>query len=100
MEWEITMKDYPEKLVNTVVEYLENHKGSELFHYDSHTSNMYKDKSIVSTTYRAYILYGNLFEVMRYTFCSKPEWNYDKVDSDSMIMHEIEMCFKKSGMFI
>lgn len=91
------MKDYPEELVKAVNEYLENNKGSKLFHYDSHTSNMYKDKSIISTTYRAYILYGNLFEVMRYTVCSKPEWNFDKVDSDSMIAWEIQVCYEKGG---
>lgn len=101
MQWEINpvMNDYPEKLVNAVMDYIENHKGSELLHYDFYTSTPYKDKSITSTVYRAYILFGNLFEVMRYRTCSKPEWNYDEVDSDSMIAHEIKICFEKSRFF-
>jgi len=100
MEWTIAMKDYPEKLVKAVIEYLEAHKGAELFHYDFHTSTPYKDKSITVTNYRAYIVWGNLFEVLRFRTCSNPEWNYDEVSSDSMIMWEIEMCYKKSGMFL
>ena len=97
MEWTIAMENYPEKLVNSVKGYLEEHKGSKLFHYDYHTSNMYKDKSISSTNYRAYILYGNLFEVMGYTTCSKPEWNFDEVTFSSMIAWEIKVCYEKGG---
>ena len=101
MEWTIAMKDYPEKLVNAVIEYLENHKGSEVFHYDLITSTPYKDKSITNTVYRAYIIWGNLFEVKRFTVCSNPKWsnNHNEVDSDSMIAWEIKMCFEKSGFF-
>jgi len=99
MSWEIAMENYPEKLVNAVVEYLETHKGSELFHFDFHTSTPYKDKSITSTTYRVYILYGNLFEVIRITECSNPEWNHYEVNFDSMVAWEIKICFEKSGFF-
>ena len=100
MEWTIAMDNYPEKLVKAANEYLENHKDSELFHYDFHTSTPYKDKSITITNYRAYIVWGNLFEVLRFRICSNQEWNHNEVTSDSMIMWEIEMCYKKSGMFI
>jgi len=90
---------YPQKLITAVNESLEKYKGSSLIHYDSHTSNIYIDKSISTTTYRAYILYGNLFEVIRITECSNPEWNHNEVNSDSMIAWEIKMCFEKSGFF-
>jgi len=90
---------YPEKLVEAVNKYLDAHACSKLFYFDSHTSTPYKDKSITSTTYRTYILYGNYFKVMRYTICSNPEWNYDDVAVDSMIAWEIKMCFEKSGFF-
>jgi len=100
MEWTIAMKNYPEKLVQATIEYLEDHKGAELFHCDFHASTPYKDKSIIVTNYRTYIVWGNLFEVLRFRICSKSEWNHDEVSSDSMIMWEIEMCYKKSGMFM
>lgn len=93
------MEKYPEILVTAVNEYLAKYEGSKVFHYDSHASNMYIDKSIVSTNYRVYILYGNLFEVIRYTVCSKQEWNYKEVSSDSMVAWEIQMCYEKGGFF-
>jgi len=91
------MDNYPEKLVQAINEYLEKYKGSKIFHYDFYTSTPYKDKSITQTTYRVYILYGNLFEVMGYTICSKPEWNFDEVSVSSMIAWEIKECYEKSG---
>jgi len=91
------MESYPEKLVQTVIEYLEETKGAKIFHYDSYTGTPYKDKSITDTTYRIYVLYGNLFEVFSYTINSKPEWNFDEVSVSSMIAWEIKECYEKSG---
>jgi hypothetical protein len=87
--------DYPEKLISVATEYLKEHEGSEIFSYESYTFNPYQDKSITSTTYRVYIIYGNLFEVMRYVVCSKPEWTYRDVNCDTMIAKEIDVCHKK-----
>ena len=87
--------NYPDKLVSAVNKYLKENKGSKIFHYDSYTSKPYKDKTIINTTYKVFILWGNLFEVIRYKVCSKPEWSFDDVVYDSLLTGEIKICYEK-----
>jgi len=93
------MENYPEKLVNVVNEYLKKYEGAEIFYKDCYTSTPYQNKTITDTTYKIYILWGNLFEVFSYTVCSKPEYNFKEVKNNFMIAQEIKDCYEKSGFF-
>lgn len=85
----IKLVDCPEKLQASVNSNLKNFPKSEILDVQKYVSTPYKDKTITDTTYKVFILYGNVFEVFRLSTCSKEEWNDRDVEINKMIAGEI-----------
>ena len=93
------LTDCPEILQSEVQKYIDEHQGTKVIFVKKYDSTIYKDKTIVNTTYYVGLEYDNLFMVMRYSVCSRPEWTDDKVCKDSMISGVITDIIENSDWF-
>jgi hypothetical protein len=63
------------------------------------TDTPYIDKTVVSTTYKAYLEILNSLTVVSYEHCSKPEWNWRETHVDQLIAGDIEVFLQHSKWF-
>lgn len=89
MKEDIKLSECPEKLQASVEYNMNRFPESEILAVQKYISTPYKDKTIIDTTYKVFILFGNLFEVFRLSTCSKEEWNDRDVEINKMIAGEI-----------
>lgn len=89
----IELDDCPDKLREKVSEYLKR-SYAELLSVQKFQDTLYKDKSIITTTYKAFTMRGNYFCVFKMSVCSKEEYSDRDVTENSMIAGEIHEIIK------
>lgn len=87
--------DFPQKLKDTVTEYLAQHDGAKIL--TTQTSHFSHNLS----TYKVFTEWGNFFAVFSsiITFSSKPEQSKSILQSDHMIAGEILTIIRNSDWF-
>lgn len=96
MKEDIKLSECPEKLQASVESTMNRFPESKILAVQKYISTPYKDKSIIDTTYKVFILFGNLFEIFKLSTCSKEEWNDRDVEINKMIAGEIAEIVKLS----
>lgn len=85
------LSECPSILQEKVDNYLYVFKDSKLLRVEEKYQELYNDKTIGTTAYCAYLIHGNLFTVMKFSICTKPEWSDTKVRESSMIAGDISV---------
>lgn len=85
----ILLDEAPVKLKEAVDGCLSDFADAKLLKIEHIKRTPYIDKSIIEDTYSAYLMYGNLFTVMKISVCSNQEWSDREVRKSSMIAGDI-----------
>ncbi|WP_274362729.1 hypothetical protein [Paenibacillus thermotolerans] len=95
----IQLDEAPEILQKAVmksIETMSKYAESKVLCVTKTISAPYKDKSILCTTYNAYLETVNFLETFRYSECSKTEWTDQEVRKNAMNIGEIMEFVKHS----
>lgn len=100
---DIPLADTPDifqQAVQTEINYFANCNVSvNVLAIKVYTATPYTDKTVVTTTYKAYIEIGTCMTVVRYEQCSKPEWNYEDTHVNRLTFGDIEIFLQYSRWF-
>lgn len=95
----LNLDQIPEILQKAVHEFLQERPYAKLLGLESKKFTPYKDKTIISTAFVAYIEDFNLMVTLSFRECSKSEWSDISVNKNAMFADEIKFFIKNGALF-